>query len=42
MGLRLIIELFKPRIGWESRKKIEKELTLLREKIRLKNSKRIV
>jgi len=33
--LRLIIDSFIPKIGWESRKKIEKELTLQREKIRL-------
>ena len=31
MKWRLMIELFKPRIGWESRKKIEEELTRLRE-----------
>ena len=38
MGFRfkLIIDLFKPRIGWESRKKIEKEVTILREKIKIK------
>ena len=30
---RLIIDLFKPRIGWESRKKIEEELTRLREQL---------
>jgi len=35
---RFIIDLFKPRIGWESRNKIEKEITLLREKIKLKNN----
>ena len=35
--LRLIIDLFRPRIGWETRDKIEKELTVLREKIKLKN-----
>jgi len=35
MGIRwrLIIELFKPRIGWESRRKIEEELTRLRNQI---------
>jgi hypothetical protein len=35
MGLiwRLFIELFKPRLGWETRKKIEEELTRLREQI---------
>ena len=33
MRWRLMIELFKPRIGWESREKIGEELTRLREKI---------
>jgi len=33
MRWRLMIELFKPRIGWESRKKIEDELTRLREQL---------
>jgi hypothetical protein len=33
---RLIIDLFKPRIGWESRKKIEKETIVLIEKIKKK------
>ncbi len=37
---RLIIDLFKPKIDWESRDKIEKELTVLREKIKIKNEKR--
>ena len=35
--IRLIIDLFKPKIGWESRDKIEKDLTVLREKIKFKN-----
>lgn len=35
--LRILIQILKPKIGWESRKKIEKELILLREKIRLQN-----
>jgi len=30
---RLMVEFFKPRIGWESRKKIEEELTRLREQL---------
>ena len=30
---RLIIDLFKPKVGWESRKKIEEELTRLREQL---------
>ena len=33
MGWRLMIELFKPRIGWESRRKIEEVLTRLREQL---------
>ncbi len=33
MRWRLMIELFKPRIDWESREKIGEELTRLREKI---------
>jgi len=33
MRWRLMIKLFKPRIGWESREKIGEELTRLREKI---------
>ena len=33
MRWRLMIDLFKPRIGWESRKKIEEELTRLREQL---------
>ena len=33
MRWRLMIELFKPRIGWESREKIGEKLTRLREKI---------
>ena len=33
MRWRLLIELFKPRIGWESRKKIEEELTRLSEQL---------
>ncbi len=35
--LRLIVDFFKPKFSWESRKKIENDLTLLREKIRLQN-----
>ena len=30
---RLIIDLFKPKIGWETREKIEEEIIILREKI---------
>ena len=35
--LMLIIDFFKPKFGWESRKKVEKEITRLREKIRFEN-----
>ena len=35
--LRLIVDFFKPKFSWESRKKVEKEITRLREKIRLEN-----
>ena len=31
MRLRLIIDLFKPKIGWESREKIDEELTRFRK-----------
>jgi len=30
---RLIVHFFKPKIGWETREKIEEELTRLREQL---------
>jgi hypothetical protein len=40
MGMiwRLIIDFFKSRLDWDSRKKVEKDLTILRERI-LKSKK---
>jgi hypothetical protein len=32
-GILLLLEFFKPRFGWESRKKIEEELTIFREQL---------
>lgn len=33
---RLIVHFFKPKISWETRRKIEEELTFLRKKIKSK------
>jgi len=33
MRWRLIIDFFKPKLGWDSREKVEKEITKLRDKI---------
>ena len=38
MKLRLLIDFFKLKKGWDSRKKVEKDLTILRERI-LKSKK---